>query len=145
MTKKILLLIAFDQITKWLLADRDFFIGFIHIQGVNNFGLSFALNFGFWINLFLIIIGLIVLIWYFVRHRKNKTVRLAFIFIFAGSISNLFDRLFLGYVRDFLDVGLNFTFNFSDLFVLTGLAILLFFHSDQTNIASSGQGKGVGI
>ena len=126
MFKKIFLFIAFDQITKWLLADRDFFIGFVHIQGIENFGLSFALDFGFWINLLFIIFGLIILFWYFVKNRENKIVRLSFVFIFAGSISNLIDRLLFGFVRDFIDLGLNFTFNFSDLFVVVGLVILMF-------------------
>jgi signal peptidase II len=126
MTKKVLLLIAFDQITKWFFANRDFFIGFIHIQAVRNFGLSFALDFGFWRNLCLIFFGLAILSWYFIKYKENKTVRLSFIFIFAGALSNLIDRLLFGFVRDYIDVGLNFTFNFSDLFVTVGLAILIF-------------------
>ncbi|MDP4001391.1 MAG: signal peptidase II [bacterium] len=46
-------------------------------------------------------------------------------FVFAGAVSNLGDRLVLGYVRDFVDLGLGFTFNLADIFIVIGLILIL--------------------
>jgi signal peptidase II len=77
------------------------------------------------------VLGLFFLAFYFYRHRHefSSLIETGFILIFAGAISNIFDRLYLGYVRDFLDLGLGFTFNMADVFVVMGLLIILFTQS----------------
>ena len=56
--------------------------------------------------------------------KKNKRNSLAFAALEAGIISNLADRLFLGYVRDFLDfhiLGYNYPiFNIADMAIVMG-------------------------
>jgi signal peptidase II len=44
----------------------------------------------------------------------------------ACALSNIFDRVYLGYVRDFWDLRLGFTFNLADAFIILGLIFLLF-------------------
>lgn len=66
--------------------------------------------------------------WFIVKYRKKMPtgVRLALIMILAGAFGNLVDRVFLGYVRDFIAFDfIEFPiFNFADSCVTIG-AILL--------------------
>jgi signal peptidase II len=45
--------------------------------------------------------------------------------LIGGSVSNLIDRVRLGHVTDFLDVGSWPAFNLADSFIVVGVAILL--------------------
>jgi len=120
-------LISIDQITKLIFSSRDFFVSELHIHLLKNYGLAFSLNFGQWPNLILIALGLSFFIYYFHQHQQELSLlkQLAFVLIFAGAVSNILDRAFLGYVRDFLDFGLGFTFNLADAYVAVGLISFL--------------------
>src|SRR3989344_2848272 len=135
MPKKIFAIIVLDQITKLIFSSRDFFIGPLHIHLVKNFGLGFGLNFGLLLNLMVVALALIFFVYYYFSHRPELSVlgKLAFALIFFGALSNIIDRLYLGHVRDFLDLGLGFTFNVADVFVVAGLIIILFKES-KSNI-----------
>lgn len=122
-------LILFDQITKAIFSSRDFFVSFVHFHPVKNFGLSFGLNFGNGINALVLILAVIV----FLAILKNQTVNLGLAFLIGGAISNIGDRIVLGFVRDFLDVGLGFTFNLADVFILIGLVILVMSPTPKRN------------
>ena len=131
MHKKIFALILIDQITKLIFWNRDFFLGPIHIHLVKNYGLGFGLNFTPLINLSIIGIALLFFVYYYWRHHLSLswTGKIIFALILSGAISNIIDRLYLGYVRDFLDLGLGFTFNFADALIVLGLLGLLFTQS----------------
>lgn len=134
MVKKIFWFITLDQITKLVLADRDFFVAGIKVHLVRNYGLSFGINLGNNINTMLIISILVLFIWYWVvkRDKINSVSQLSVALIVAGGISNLGDRIFLGFVRDFFDFGLGFTANLADLYVVLGLILIIFFESRQS-------------
>jgi signal peptidase II len=121
-------LIVLDQITKLTFSSRDFFVGFLHVHPVKNYGLGFSLDFGLLANLILITAALAFFLYYYFSHHMglSRWGKIVFILILSGAISNFIDRLYLGYVRDFLDVGLGFTFNLADAMVVLGLAIILF-------------------
>jgi signal peptidase II len=123
-----LFLVGLDQITKLLFGNRDFFLGPIHFHPVKNYGLVFSLNFGLLANIILISFGLIYFAVYYYRRREffSYPGELMFVLIFAGAISNIIDRLYLSYVRDFLDLGLGFTFNLADVFVVIGLLLFVY-------------------
>jgi signal peptidase II len=123
----IAILIAADQITKAIFTSRDFFVGFMHLHLVKNPGLSFGLDFGKF-NLLIILIATVLFLVYLSKQRSSAGA----IFVVAGAAANILDRLRLGYVRDFWDVGLNFTFNLADLFVLIGLVLILL-RSENSN------------
>jgi lipoprotein signal peptidase len=133
MHKKVFGLILIDQITKLIFSGRDFFLGPIHIHTVKNYALAFSLDFGMLANLILII-GAVVFFayYYFTNHRQfNLLSKTMFALIFAGAISNLLDLLYLGYVRDFIDLGLGFTFNLADAFLAAGLIGFLLMYRDK--------------
>ena len=133
MQKKILILILVDQITKLIFtplevshlklltgfSHRDFFVGILHIHLVKNTGLAFSMNFGLVPNLILLFLGVVFFVYYYRKHD------LAFILVLAGAVSNIIDRLYLSYVRDFLDLSLGFTFNLADVFLVSGLILII--------------------
>lgn len=128
MIKKFLILAAIDQITKVIFTSRDFFIGPLHIHPAKNFALSFGLNFGSQLNLSIVVIALVAFAYFFYRSfsQSPRLAKFAFILILSGAFSNILDRLRLGYVQDFLDLGLKFTFNLADIYIVVGLLILIF-------------------
>lgn len=75
----------------------------------------------------IIIIGMLIYIRQFPNTLWGKLGKIAFILIISGAIGNLIDRLFLGYVRDFLYfILINFpVFNVADMFVVIGVGLLI--------------------
>lgn len=62
------------------------------------------------------------------NHQNNIFYTLGVGFIISGAIGNLVDRIFLGYVRDFISIRLfNFVFNLADLFITIGVICFVIF------------------
>lgn len=115
-----------DQITKAIFASRDFLFLGMHFHLVKNSGLSFALNFGHLTNISVVVLAFVIFGWYVWKNRHlEKLLNMGTALILAGAISNIFDRLYFGYVRDFWDVPLGFTFNLADVFIVLGIIIML--------------------
>ena len=127
-----ILLIFIDQITKALAYTSGFgnFLSALRpIIGKELFPNS---NFAFSIPLpHLLIYSIYVLLlaglifWY--TNLKNKTflLSLGLTLILAGALSNIGDRLFLGYVRDFIYIFWGNVFNLADLYIIAGIILLL--------------------
>ena len=62
--------------------------------------------------------------------RTEKIEKFAFMMIFAGSIGNIFDRLYYSSVPDFIDIHFNnfhwFIFNVADIFITLGVILLIY-------------------
>ena len=115
-------MILADQVTKQLLAFRDFFVGPLRLHLVENSGLLFGIDFGP-SNYLLLAGAAAVLLYVFGFHDKLSNP--GFVWVIAGSASNLMDRMRLGYVRDVID--LNFmSINLADVAIFAGLAIIMF-------------------
>jgi len=117
-------LIIIDQVTKLTFSSRDFFMGNVHVHLVKNFGIGFGLNFGTLGNIAVLAIALAFFVYYCLRHNIPGFI---FVLILAGGISNIIDRLYFGYVRDFLDLNLGFVFNLADVMIVVGLILLFLF------------------
>ena len=76
------------------------------------------------------IISLIILIKFMFSFKNNLRNNIAFALTTGGIISNLADRLFLGYVRDFLDFTIfNYDypiFNIADISIVLGVLLLIY-------------------
>ena len=107
----IILLIILDQLTKYFFGN------------VKNYGAAFGILQGY--TTFLIIISLIVIL-VCIYYYKNKNLRLSLSFILAGTMSNLIDRILLGYVRDFIDLRIWPVFNLADCFNVIGVILLIY-------------------
>ncbi len=117
-----LLLLILDQVSKYI---------FAHLRPEilsQNTGIAFGL---FNESTYLIILFncLLLLALFFFRKQifgNSSWQKLAFVFIMAGGLGNLLDRVLLGYVRDFLNLLTIPTFNLADVFINIGIALLLF-------------------
>lgn len=136
-----LLLVGIDQLTKWLavtfvkpegsipvlkFGDTEW-INFTYCE---NTGMSFSLLEGQRFILIAVPIILIALVeWYIFSGRaKDKKMIFALACLAGGGLGNLIDRVFLGYVVDFIDFRIiNFAiFNFADICaVLGGIAFAI--------------------
>ncbi len=102
----------------------------VHCTLVHNTGIAFGLfkDCGaVFIIIPLILTGLLVYNVYYYRHseRLSRTYIVAFSLILGGAIGNLLDRIFLGYVIDFIDFRIWPVFNVADSAITVGAAIIL--------------------
>jgi len=115
--------------------------GFFHITYILNPGAAFGMLPGktwfFVITGFLVVLGMILALIYFQTKisKSQKLVRICMGMIAGGALGNLYDRIFIGKVIDFLDFKVwSYIFNFADSMIVVGgiaLAILIYL-SDRT-------------
>ncbi|MCR5150924.1 MAG: signal peptidase II, partial [Clostridiales bacterium] len=65
----------------------------------------------------------------FFNLKGNKLKNIGLLLIISGGIGNLIDRIFFGYVVDFIEpLFVNFAvFNFADIFITSGAFIILLY------------------
>jgi signal peptidase II len=135
--------IALDQFTKWLVRSNlavgetwpersDDLIRIIH---VTNSGAAFGILQGQ--TLFLIVtstLGLAAIVLYYLYPPMDHgIIRVALGMQLGGAIGNLIDRVRLGEVTDFIDVGSFPTFNIADSSISVSIAAVLLFFIFQEN------------
>lgn len=140
-----LIVIIIDRILKVLVTNnfvlnvRNKIIdGFFYITNCHNEGAAFSLFSG---NvLFLIFITLIVLFLIYRTINKeniNKIGILAYGLLLGGILGNLYDRIFYGYVIDYLDFVIfkfNFAiFNLADAAIVIGAILLIVFEGSDND------------
>ena len=113
------LLVILDQVTKHILKNVNEDFGFLAITFVKNTGISFGMFQGS--NLIIIFVSIIFLglIYYFKKEFEGNEIFA--MFIIAGIIGNLIDRIFLGYVIDFINLKWWPIFNLADSFLFIGV------------------------
>lgn len=103
---------------------------FFYITVVHNTGGAWSI-FSNHSYLFIIasVVAIVLLIKFMFGFKKNLRNNIAFASLFGGIFSNLADRIFLGYVRDFLDFkifGYNYPiFNIADVAIVVGVILLV--------------------
>lgn len=140
----IIILISLDQITKYLSeiflkGTNGFFIlnDSLGLYYVENTGISFSMlsgKLGIISIVTLIIIAFIIYI--LLKTPKTKKyfpIYIALIFLLSGALGNLIDRIFRGFVIDFIDIAIiSFPiFNLADIYVcisLIGIVLLIIFN-----------------
>ncbi|UZE94228.1 MAG: signal peptidase II [Candidatus Pacearchaeota archaeon] len=121
---------ALDRYTKLLSQFVSGCFIFCIKQSVN-YGAAFSLLSGFeWTRILLIIVALLVLFFtafFYFQDKNFNYFHIGLILLFAGTLSNLFDRIYFGYVTDFLT--LSFipipAFNLADVSNVIGVVILI--------------------
>ena len=130
-----------DQITKfWIHKNLAFmtyldifpFFKIVHFQN-KGAAFSFLHDAAGWQRYFLITVSMIaiVVIPFFIKKNKKEPLALwSFTFILAGAIGNLIDRIYYGYVIDFIYLYVNDfywpAFNIADSFITIGAFLLIF-------------------
>ncbi len=135
-----LLVVAADQLSKiWIrsnLATGESLpeTGFFRLTHVQNTGAAFGLfqgqSFPLTIVALIGIVAILLVVFLFSRHfpfLDNRLAKPALALVLGGTVGNLVDRLNLGYVTDFIDIGIWPAFNIADSAITVG--IILFAYS----------------
>jgi signal peptidase II len=122
-----------DQVTKHVVAsnlslgERLHVVGPFSIRHVQNPGIAFGLFSN--ATAAVIVVTAIAVAWmlvYFARSgARHPVLPVALGLVIGGSVSNLADRVRLGFVTDFLDFRYWPAFNLADSFIVIGVGILL--------------------
>ena len=122
-----------DQLTKHVvtselgMGESASVVGPFEIHRVQNSGIAFGLFSS--ATAVVIVLTAIAVGWmivFFARSgSRHPVIPAALGLLIGGSVSNLADRVRLGHVTDFLDVGWWPAFNLADTFIVLGVAILL--------------------
>ena len=129
------IIVLFDQLAKYFiikysssLINKDFII--FTLDFVKNFGAAFNLLSGSRIFLSIISIIISLLLVYFILYKRiiRYLDLLGYSFILGGTLGNGIDRIFKGYVIDFIN--LNFIdfpiFNIADISINIGFLIVIY-------------------
>ena len=105
---------------------------FLNIHLIWNEGIAFGLmsfDEQSFYNTLTIIIVLVSLLILYLSYVNNGLQRYALLSIFAGSLGNIYDRLFYNAVPDFIDFHVKdfhwFIFNIADIFITVGVVIMI--------------------
>ena len=136
-------LIYFDFFSKsWVHKNLELYesieiSNFLNFTFIKNYGVAFSIfnNPSLNLNIFLSILIFLIcsFLFYLVfikidNQQKTGFQRLIYVFILAGGLGNLLDRLIYGYVVDFIDITFNpYVFNLADSYVTIGLVMYLIF------------------
>ena len=137
----VILIFLLDRISKFYILNLaeinnsvDIYLApFLNLHLIWNKGIAFGLlsfsqssiyNF---ITILILVITFVILI---IIIRSDNYRVYFFIFIFSGSLGNLFDRIYYSAVPDFIDFHLSdfhwFIFNVADVFISLGVLCLIF-------------------
>jgi signal peptidase II len=129
---------AADQVSKWLVVSAlepgesiNVLGDFVRIWYVQNTGAAFSLFPGaIWLFLPVTLLALVMIGYFFRTFRdRNPAIHIVLGTILAGTLGNLTDRVRLGYVVDFISVGIGEwrfpTFNIADAAVVVGIGLLV--------------------
>ena len=138
MNKKIVIIstimLILYQITKAIIQINN-----VHLNLISNFfkfnyyentGAAFSIMEGK-VSILILISAIMLVIIYSMTfsYEEGKTTNIAFGLLFGGVFGNLVDRVFCGFVRDFIDIdlfGYNFpVFNIADVSIVIGVLLIL--------------------
>ena len=134
------LIVVLDQLAKFIVHSTmnlydsiqvvPYLLNFTYIR---NEGIAFGIYFEGAETIFIVLPILITIyLFYLLKSEEfqDKFSQIALFLIIAGAIGNIIDRIFRGYVVDFIDFHLNgmhwYVFNIADSSVTIGLIFLLY-------------------
>ena len=139
-TVMIVIIVAIDQITKYFAkaclygkGAKPFIKGVVEFVYAQNTGVAFSMFDGgrwFFVALTAVVLLFCILYMYKGKGQNNLWLFWSLGVIVSGAIGNLIDRIYLGYVIDFINpTFVNFAvFNVADCFVTVGVALLVIYY-----------------
>ena len=133
-----LTLVILDQVTKALVI--NFFNLYDSVALLPMINLTFVVNYGFAFGLLnnpslnqilvsLVILAIIVYFLYLLIKTQDKIFQLTLTLILAGALGNFIDRIFRGFVIDFIDIYIGKyhwpAFNIADSCITLGFVVLM--------------------
>lgn len=139
----ILVLIIIDQVTKFLIIKdgvkfKELVPDLLNLEYVENTGGAFGVaqgNIGTFIISNIVVLGIIIRFMFIQKDRIDLKTNIMLCFVLSGGISNLIDRIFRGFVVDFIEIIpiINFPkFNFADVYIVLGWVFLALFFAMYT-------------
>jgi len=126
---RIPVLITLDQLTKYLFFDLEWWSAFTLLTPAFNtwiwWSLPIPLQIVIWLSLVICIA-----IFYAWKYTYLDTV--SFILITSGAIWNLIDRIWLSWVRDFVDLQYRPIFNAADVYLSLAIIYLIYYQFKQS-------------
>ena len=137
----IIIIFLLDRVSKFyvisqteeILSSNLFTSKFLNISLIWNEGIAFGLlsfDHEHFYNFLTILITIVVIVIFIMIWKNEGLKRYSLIMILGGALGNLYDRVFYGYVIDFIDFDFGFynfpVFNFADVFIFLGLFIFVF-------------------
>ena len=135
------IILLLDQITKFYavqsltLYEQKYIYDGVNLTLMHNTGAAFSFlsDAGGWQRWFFIgiscLVSIIIVVWMYNTLTKSRWLLLALVFILGGALGNLWDRVTLGYVIDFIEVYYNDlywpAFNIADSAITIGAIILI--------------------
>ena len=141
----ILLIFGLDRYSKIEIinnfSDTRFYLNdFLNFDLIWNTGIGFGLlksNTALFYNLISILIGLVVIILFFLALRSKSFDKIIYSIIIGGALGNFYDRVFYNAVPDFIDIHYKnfhwFTFNIADIFITVGIIALIIYDFFKIN------------
>ncbi len=125
-----------DQTTKILLENISSFVlipSVLSFTPTKNTGIAFSIPIEGLLLIIITIIIIIIGILYARRYLNFSKVLTQIVcgFILGGALGNLVDRVFNGYVFDFIQISVFPVFNIADMFISIGGILFLIFHSQM--------------
>ncbi len=114
-----LALVAIDQITKWLATISE-----VNIFRNYNFAFSLPIPSAVMFPIYILILIFVIRYVWRTWPQSNNQIRFAWMLILAGGLSNIFERIILGYVRDFIPI-LSGTLNVADFMIIIGALLVI--------------------
>jgi signal peptidase II len=131
-------LVILDQLTKFLVISNFDLYDSLEILPI--FNLTFVVNYGFAFGLLnnpslnqlivsIVILIIILYFFYLLIKTQDKIFQFTLVLILAGAIGNFIDRIFRGFVIDFIDVYIGRfhwpAFNIADSCISVGFVIMM--------------------
>ena len=141
----ILLIFGLDRYSKIEIinnfSDTSIYLNdFLNFDLIWNTGIGFGLlksNTALFYNLISILIGLVVIILFFLALRSKSFDKIIYSIIIGGALGNFYDRVFYNAVPDFIDIHYRnfhwFTFNIADIFITLGIFALIIYDFFKIN------------
>jgi len=128
--------ILLDQLSKWMVVRHlkevgqvPIIEGLFHLRYLENRGAAFGLMQDQ--QTFFIVMTVIIVGWIFgflIKNPQiNRLLMISLSLIAGGAVGNFIDRLFFGYVVDFLDFQVWPVFNIADVAIVGGQILLIYF------------------
>lgn len=128
------IIVFFDQVLKFVA--KKYFLqpiiinSFIALRYEENSGIAFSIFLiQPWLSILnIIVLILVILFGFYSLDNSKKTAWLSLSCVLGGGLGNLIDRLFRGYVIDYLAIGWWPVFNLADVFLSLGIFLIAVFY-----------------
>lgn len=136
-----IILFLIDILTKYFFTNKSYFENSLFfIKYSQNYGsaLSMFSNISYY-NTIVILLSFGVLYYLFKNLKEfnhTKLTCLTFYFLIPGILGNLYDRLFFGFVRDFIGIKNLFIFNMADIYLTFVVILYIIYELKQSSFFS---------